>query len=244
MNEAPGRRRRVWPALVTASALTLSCAVVAGVASSAAGAEFTRGPSQAELDRAAVSEVALRWQVWPAGRIFPATVGYAAEQGGEEKARRVGISPETRCDKAVDAKLLKALRQAGCRGILRATYLDALQGVVLTVGVAAFADEVGAARAKASLPRAGRPSPGLRTLAFPGTVTDRFTSAGRQSSLVRQAGPYVVMATIGQIDGRPAKAVGEQRPTIFAFTGDIAERILADISTPVRPDCTSEEWRC
>ena len=55
----------------------------------------------------------------------------------------MGISPETRCDDAVDAKLHKALRQAGCRGILRATYLDALQGVVLTVGVAAFADEVG-----------------------------------------------------------------------------------------------------
>lgn len=227
-----------------ASALTLFCAVVAGVATSAAATELTRGPTQAELDRAALDEVARRWQAWPAGRIFPKNVRYAAEQGGEEKAHRVGISPETRCDDAVDAKLRRALRQAGCLGILRATYIDALQGVVVTVGVAAFADEIGAARAKAALPRGDRPSPGLRALAFRGTVADRFVSAGRQVGLVRQAGPYVVMATVGQTDGRPARAVGEQRPTLFAFTGDIADRILADLSRPARPDCFAAEWRC
>lgn len=230
--------------LVVASALTLTCAAAAGVASSAAGTELTRGPSQAELDGASVREVARRWQAWPAGRIFPSAVRYAAEQGGEEKARRVGISPEIRCDKAVDAKLGKALRGAGCRAVLRATYLDALQGVVITVGVAVFAEEVGAARAKAALSQTGRPSPGLKALAFRGTVADRFTSAGRQTSLVRQAGPYVVMATVGQVDGRSARAVGRQRPTMFAFAGDIADRILADLSTPVRPDCVSKEWRC
>lgn len=227
-----------------ASALTLLCAIVAGVASSAAATELTRGPTQAELDRAALDEVARRWQVWPAGRVFPETVPYAAEQGGEEKARRVGISPETRCDGAVDARLREALRRAGCLGVLRATYIDALQGIVVTVGVAAFADELGATRAKAALPGGGRPSPGLRALAFRGTVTDRFVSAGRQAGLVRQAGPYVVMATAGQTDGRPARAVGEQRPTLFAFTGDIADRILADLSMPARPDCVSTEWRC
>ncbi|MER5624200.1 hypothetical protein [Streptosporangium sp. NPDC002544] len=244
MNEVPRQRRHSWPALVVASALTLFCAVVAGVATSAAGTELTRGPTQAELDRAALDEVARRWQAWPAGRVFPKTVRYAAEQGGEERARRVGISPETRCDDAVDAKLRKALREAGCLGILRATYIDALQGIVVTIGVAAFTDEIGATRAKAALPRGDRPSPGLRALAFPGTVTDRFVSAGRQAGLVRQAGPYVVMATVGQTDGRPASAVGEQRPTLFAFTGDIADRILADLTRPARPDCASAEWRC
>ncbi|MFB9678091.1 hypothetical protein [Streptosporangium vulgare] len=244
MNEVPRQRRRSWPTLVVASALTLLCAIVAGVASSAAATELTRGPTQAELDRAALDEVARRWQAWPAGRVFPETVPYAAEQGGEEKARRVGISPETRCDGAVDAGLRKALRRAGCLGVLRATYIDALQGIVVTVGVAAFADELGATRAKAALPRGGGPSPGLRALAFRGTVTDRFVSAGRQAGLVRQAGPYVVMATVGQTDGRPARAVGAQRPTLFAFTGDIADHILADLSMPARPDCVSTEWRC
>ncbi|GAA3105597.1 hypothetical protein GCM10017600_79480 [Streptosporangium carneum] len=240
----PGQRRLAWPVLITASVLTLVCAAVAGVASSTAGAELTRGPNQAEVERAAAVEMAGRWLSWPAERIFPESIGYAAEQGGEERAHRVGISPETRCDRAVDAGLRETLRRAGCQGVLRATYLDALQGVVVTVGVAAFAGEKGAAAARAALPRTGRPSPGLRALAFRGTVTDRFTSAGRQGSLVRQAGPYVVMTTVGQVDGRPAKAVGEQRPTMFAFTGDIADRILADLSTPARPVCGSGRWRC
>lgn len=230
--------------LIMASTLALMCAAVAGVASSTAVAELTRGPDRAELDRAAATEMAGRWLSWPAERIFPESIGYAAEQGGEERARRVGISPQTRCDRAVDPGLREVLRGAGCRGILRATYLDALQGVVVTVGVAAFAREEDAATAKAALPRTGRPSPGLRALGFRGTVTDRFTAEGRQGSLVRQAGPYVVMTTVGQVDGRPGKAVGEQRPTIFAFTGDIADRILAALSTPARPVCGSGQWRC
>ncbi|GIH98885.1 hypothetical protein [Planobispora takensis] len=243
MNDVPDRRR-VWPALVAASALTLSCAVVAAVAASTAGAELTRGPSAGELRRAAAEEVARRWQVWPSGRIFPARVRYSAEQGGQEQARRVGISPETRCDRAVDARLREPLRRAGCRAILRATYLDALQAVVITVGVAAFPDDEGAAAAKAALPKGGRPSPGLKALAFRGTVTDRFTAAGRQTSSARRSGPYLVMITIGQTDGRPAKTVGEQRPTMFAFADDIAVQILAGVSTPVPPDCHSREWRC
>ncbi|WP_307827501.1 hypothetical protein [Planomonospora sp. ID82291] len=243
MNDVPGRRR-ARSALVAASALTLTCAAVAGVAASAAGAELVRGPSAAELDRAAAAEVARRWRVWPAGKVFPATVRYSAEQGGTERARRVGISPETDCDRAVDAALREALTRAGCRGILRATYLDALQGVVLTVGVAAFPGEARAASAAAGLPRGGRPSPGLRALAFPGTVADRFTQAGRQASTVRAGGPYLVMVTAGRADGRPAKTAGRQRPTLFAFTGDIADRILADLSAPARPDCSAPGWRC
>ncbi|GAA3129751.1 hypothetical protein GCM10010466_20620 [Planomonospora alba] len=230
--------------LVAASALALTCAGVAGVAASAAGAELTRGPSAAELERAAAVEVARRWRVWPAGRIFPETVPYPAEQGGTERARRVGISPETSCDRAVDARLRAALARAGCRGILRATYLDALQGVVFTVGVAAFPDRAAAASAGAALPGGGRPSPGLRALAFPGTVADRFTPAVRQAGAARTGGPYLVMVTAGRVDGRPAKAAGQPRPTLYAFIGDVADRILAALSTPARPDCSRPEWRC
>ncbi|MFF0577360.1 hypothetical protein [Streptosporangium saharense] len=244
MNEVPGQRRLAWMTLIMASTLALACAAVAAVTAGAAVTELTRGPTRTELDRAAAVETAGRWRSWPAGRIFPETVGYAAEQGGRERAHRVGISPETRCERAVDPGLRETLRRTGCRGVLRATYIDALQGVVVTVGVVAFAGEREAVRAKAALPRTGRPSPGLLALGFPGTVTDRFTAVGRQGGLVRQAGPYVVMTTVGQVDGRPGKAVGEQRPTIFAFTGDIADRILAGLATPELPSCESGEWRC
>lgn len=244
MSESCRRPSRAWPALVVASALTLLCAVTAGVAASTAGSELTRGPNRTELEQAARQEIAQRWRTWPAGRLFPATLGYSAEQGGEEKARRVGISPKTGCSAAVDAKVVKALRKAGCRAVLRATYIDALQGVVVTIGVVALPDEFRALRAKRSFPLAGGPVPGLRPLAFAGTVSERFTAGVRQAGSVRQSGPYLVLTTAGQVDGRPARAVGEQRPSIFSFTADLADRVLAELSTPRLPDCAAKEWRC
>ncbi|MFC5829979.1 hypothetical protein [Nonomuraea insulae] len=236
---------RPWPTLVVASALTLICAVAAGVAGSAAGTELTRGPSTAELHAAAKREVAERWHAWPTGRIFPATLPYAAEQGGQERASRIGISPRIACgDASVDAKAVKALRKAGCKGVLRATYIDALRGVLVTIGVVALRDEPGAVRAKSAFADTGKPSPGLQPLAFRGTVSDRFTSAVRQTGSVRQAGPYLVLTTAGQVDGRPAKAAGEPRPAIFAFAAEISEHVLTDLSTPKMPDCAASEWQC
>ncbi|GAA2210023.1 hypothetical protein GCM10009850_054820 [Nonomuraea monospora] len=235
---------RPWPTLVVASALTLICAVAAGVAGSAAGAELTRGPTAAELRAAAEREVAGRWRTWPTGRIFPATLPYSAEQGGRERASRIGISPRTSCGDSVDPKAVKALRVAGCKGVLRATYVDALRGVLVTVGVVALRDEPGAARARSAFSDTGKPSPGLRPLAFHGTLSDRFTAGVRQAGSVRQAGPYLVLTTAGQVDGRPADAAGEPRPAIFAFATELAERVLTDLSTPAMPDCDSQEWRC
>ena len=235
---------RPWPALLAISALALVFAVIAGVSASAAGSELTRGPNAAEVRQAAADEVARRWWIWPAGRIFPGSLPYVAEQGGMEKALRVGVSTRTSCSAAVDEALRRALRDAGCEAVLRATYLDALEGVVVTIGLAVFPDHMRAAAAQRVFPRAGRASPGLRALAFPGTVADRFTAAGRQYSYSRQAGPYVVVVTAGQVDGRPARAVGRQRDTLFSFTVDLADRVLTTISTPVNPDCSAKEWRC
>ncbi|GAB2945567.1 hypothetical protein ACFMQL_08475 [Nonomuraea fastidiosa] len=236
---------RPWPTLVVASALTLICAVAAGVAGSAAGTELTRGPTAAELRAAAQREVAERWRTWPAGRIFPATLPYSAEQGGRERARRIGISPRTSCDgEAVDAAAVEALRRAGCKGVLRATYVDALRGVLVTVGVVALRDEAHAVRARSAFSDTGKPTPGLRPVAFRKTLADRFTPGVREAGSVRQAGPYLVLTTSGQVDGRPAKAAGEPRPSIFAFATEISEQVLAELSRPRMPDCGSGEWRC
>lgn len=229
---------------MVASALTLVCAVVAGVAASAAGNEMTRGPNEQEIRHASAEEVARRWWTWPAGRIFPERLDYTTEQGGTERARRVGISSRTDCSAAVDAVLRPGLAAAGCQAVLRATYLDALQGIVVTLGVAAFPSEGAAARAAAVFPSPARPAPGLRALAFPGTVTDRFTAAGRQFGYLRQSGPYLVLATAGQVDGRPARSVGKRRESMFTFAGDMADRVLSTLATPVTPDCASPDWKC
>ncbi|SEK45565.1 hypothetical protein SAMN05660976_00590 [Nonomuraea pusilla] len=230
--------------MVAASALTLVCAVAAGVAASAAAAEFTRGPSPAELHAASRREVAERWRSWPAGRVFPATLLYSAEQGGVERASRIGISPRTDCAEAVDPEAVAALRAAGCLGVLRATYIDALRGVLVTVGVVALPDERAAARAKAVFPESGDPVPGVRPLAFHGTVADRFSPSVRQAGSVRQSGPYVVLTAAGQVDGRPARALAERRTSIFAFAPEISESVLAGLSTPRLPDCAAREWAC
>ncbi|MEU7912729.1 hypothetical protein [Microbispora bryophytorum] len=235
---------RTWPAVAVASAITLVCAIVGGIAASAAVAELTRGPSAAELREAQAAETALRWERWPTGRIFPATLVYTSEQGGRELARRVGISSRTDCRGAVDTAIAGQMTAAGCRAVLRATYLDALQGVVVTIGVAAFPDALRARSAIPIFPGGGSAAPGLRALAFPGTVTDRFTASGRQSLTLRTAGPYLVMATAGQVDGRPARAIGEQRETMFSFTEDLAEEVGATLTAPASPDCTAKEWRC
>ncbi|WP_223167226.1 hypothetical protein [Nonomuraea sp. SYSU D8015] len=234
---------RPWPTLVVASVLTLICAVAAGVAGSAAGTELTRGPSTAELNAAAKREVAERWRTWPAGRIFPATLPYSAEQGGQERATRIGISPHISCD-SVDARAARALRKAGCRALLRATYTDALRGVLVTIGVAALPDELRAARAKSGFADNGKPVPGLRPLAFRDTIAYRFTPSVRQTGSVRQAGPYLVLTTAGEVDGRPGSAVGEPRPSIFAFAAEISEHVLTELSMPKMPDCAAEEWQC
>ncbi|HEX4817718.1 MAG TPA: hypothetical protein VFV66_33680 [Nonomuraea sp.] len=234
---------RPWPTLVVASALTLICAVAAGVAGSAAGTELTRGPTAAELRAAAQREVAERWRTWPAGRIFPATLPYSAEQGGQERASRVGISPQTSCS-AVDAEAAAVLRASGCRGLLRATYIDALRGVLVTVGVAVLPDEPRAARARSAFAEGGKAVPGLRPLAFRDTVADRFGPDVRQAGAVRQAGSYVVLSTAGEVDGRPGAAVGEPRPALFSFAGELSEHVLTGLSRPAMPDCAAEEWRC
>ena len=75
-------------------------------------------------------------------------------------------------------------------------------------------------------------------------MADRFSAAARQSATLGQAGPYLVLTTAGQVDGRPARAVGHQRETIFAFADDLRRRITATIGTPALPDCAGKYWQC
>ncbi|RJL33648.1 hypothetical protein D5H75_12015 [Bailinhaonella thermotolerans] len=221
------------------AALCLAGAVFGGLR---AGAELRRGPTDEELRRAAVAEIAGRWARWPANKIFPSGLAYSPEQGGEETAQRVGVSPETSCDAGLDARLLAKLR--GCRGVLRATYVDALQGLAITVGVVAFPDERAALAAREALPEHVKPTPGLRALGFPRTITARFRDSARQAATVRQAGPYLVLTTAGALDGRPASAVRQQRPAVFGPASEMSEEVLRVLTEPATPRCGAKEWTC
>jgi hypothetical protein len=237
----PPPPRRHTRQLIAGLGVLISAAVAIVAAVKFIG-ELTRAPSQVERDSAATREVARRWQAWPAGKIFPATLPYSLDIGGAEKARRVGIDPSgSACAVAVDSRVAGTLRGYGCRGALRATYLDQLQGLAITVGVVAFPDERSAALAKSRLPK----TPGLRTLALPGSVVARFTDTARQTSVARQAGPYIVLAAIGYADGRPAAKAKQEQTDLYAIAPQLADGVLTPLAARRAVDCAQKAvWSC
>ena len=227
------RRWLALAAVVAALFLAVNMVAIAGLWSG-----LHREPTAAELRRAADAEVARRWTSWPAGRIFPERLPYTVVEESEQAAR-VGIGGGTDCAAAVDATLWPVLARNGCRAVLRATYLDQLQGVVMTVGVAVFPNEMAAYRARLALP-AGR----LRALPIAGTPTDRFTDAARQFGSVERAGPYLVLTTAGQTDGRAATSVPVVRSGVFDAVPQLGHVVGQTLAQRALPNCRSREWQC
>ncbi|MQY03558.1 hypothetical protein [Actinomadura macrotermitis] len=235
----PARRGgRAVVALVAAA----GCAAVLVAAGARLAGELTRDPTPAEVAAAGTAEIAARYRTWPAGRIFPERIGYTLDLGPAETARRVGIDPGAGCADGVDPRLGATLTARRCRAVLRAGYLDQLQGLAVTVGVVAFPDEA-RAREAAHWFAAGPPGPGLRALSFPGSVTARFGDAARQASAVRQHGPYVVAATVGYADGRPAVRARRQED-LAALGPQLAEAVLRPLTRPAAVRCGTPEWSC
>ncbi len=242
----PARAARHRGLAIAVTALGGVCCLVAAVlAGHAAIAQQTRRPTAAERTAAAATAVARRWRTWPAGRIFPATLGYTTILLNNDTARRVGISPHDQCAAALDPALAGPARRDGCRAGLRASYVDELQGVVYTTGVLAFPSPAKARAFDRGLPSARPPVAGLRALAFPGTAAARFADGSRQTATARQDGPYVLLTVAGYADGRPAAATGEFDATAFAAAGQLADAILAPLNRPAVVDCAAtRQWSC
>jgi hypothetical protein len=237
----PRRRPLRAPAAILAAVCCLAVAIVAGAT---ARAELARKPTPADLSAAAAAAVARRWRSWPTGRIFPAVLGYTTELLTQEAAQRVGIAPQTACPAGLDAGLRGLAARDGCQAVLRATYVDQLQGVAYTIGVVAFASPGGAAGFVRALPRGRSGVTGLRALGFPGTASAAFDDAARQASTAQRQGPYVLLTTAGYADGRPARATLQSRGSTFAPAAQLAAGILAPLAAPARVDCRSPEWSC
>ncbi|GAA3199021.1 hypothetical protein [Actinocorallia longicatena] len=233
MRDASGR--------VMAALASAACLAVVVLAIFRIQAELTRPPSPAEWRDAMAVELANRWQHRPVGTIFPDTLGYAPDLGGTETATRVGIGPTSDCPAAFDEALNALLK--GCQGALRATYLDQTQGLVITVGLAAFPDPPAAERALKAVPTEGHASPGPHALGFPGSVVARFTDTTRQASAFRRAGPYLAVTSTGYTDGRTGRAKQKQ-PDLFTVAPQLAEQILDRLTAPLAPSCRITEYRC
>ncbi|PAZ16332.1 hypothetical protein CLM62_08940 [Streptomyces sp. SA15] len=77
------------------------------------------------------------WHSVPVDQLFPPTVeGQGAGPGGADRTwTRIAVAPDSGCEAAFDPLLRKALTSVGCERLLRATYTDATQSYVTTVGL-------------------------------------------------------------------------------------------------------------
>jgi len=205
-------------------------------------------------------EVMRRWQLLPAGQIFPASVSYqlSAKTLQDQaplklNAFRVSIAPpESDCAKAMTSAAAGAvLRKNGCQAVLRATYVDATRSFVMTVGVAVLPDSAAAASVHTKLATlrlaAARQANGASLLPA-GVLVLRYGGAdgraydyNRQISASFTAGPYVVMYAAGYSDGRPRVPVSRDEYSEGEMTNmaaGVAHKVAHTLAaTPPAPRC-------
>ena len=205
-------------------------------------------------------EVMRRWQLLPAGQIFPASVSYQLsaktlqdQDPLQLNAFRVSIAPpESDCAKAVTSAAAGAvLRRNGCQAVLRATYVDATRSFVMTVGVAVLPDSAAAASVHTTLATlrlaAARQANGASLLPA-GVLVLRYGGAGgrtydynRQISASFTAGPYVVMYAAGYSDGRPRVPVSRDEYSEGEMTNmaaGVAHKVAHTLAAiPPPPHC-------
>jgi hypothetical protein len=251
-----GRGRRV--AAVIALALG-----VAGFAISLTGVAVQMLPRHFTADQQRqikAWEVMRRWQLLPAGKIFPASVSYQLSADVLQdvtplglNALRVSIAPqESDCTKAVTSAAAGAvLRKNGCQAVLRATYVDATRSFVMTVGVAVLPDAAAAVSADSGLtpPRlAAARRAGDADLLPSGVLVLRYGGRGarafdynRQISASFTAGPYVVMYAAGYSDGRPRVPVSHDKYSeaeMTSMAAGVAHQVASTLAAaPPVPHC-------
>ncbi|MGW7663086.1 hypothetical protein [Streptomyces sp. NPDC054756] len=163
------------------------------------------------------------WHSIPVDQLFPPTVdGKGAGPGGADRTwTRIAVAPDTGCANAFDPLLRKALSPAGCRRLLRATYIDATQSHVTTVGLLFTKADAATMRAlDARFTRDGldrRADLVPRPYAPKGTLAAGFGDAQRAAwtvSVLTDA-PVVVYAVSGWADDR---VVARPEPAEQAMT--------------------------
>jgi hypothetical protein len=198
---------RFW---LTAAAAILGVAALIASGAGVATQLLPRRFSPSQQRQIMAWEAASRWRNWPAGKIFPAQVGYqvpgvefSSPANLNLTANRVGIAPQTTCRNGTDQALAKVLDARGCQALLRATYTDATGSFVMTVGIAVMR---GTAPAATSLPATHATGHGVEPTVSPVPFRDSlaagFGARERQLAGAYSRGPYLVLYTAGYTDGR------------------------------------------
>jgi hypothetical protein len=214
---AGGGGRRIVQ--VTVFSLVLALGLI-GLAAAAIGVAHVLLPRQftpAQQRQIVGWEMARRWRVLPAGKIFPAAVSYTipalalnASAGLTFQAQRLAVSSPESCSAALSAAAASLLDRTGCSAALRATYVDASGSMVATVEVAVLPAGTATGKVIPDLRRAIQDGDRLvETFPVPGTAGDQFSDSERQLSYVTAAGPYVILSTAGFTDDRGEVVSGD-----------------------------------
>jgi hypothetical protein len=196
------------------------------------------------------------WHSVPVDQLFPRTVeGTGAGPGGADRTwTRVAVAPDSGCKRAFDPLLKKALAPVGCRRLLRATYTDATQSFVTTVGLVFTKADATAMGSLAK--RFQGDGLGERTDLMPRPYAAKDTAAARFGNEQRASwtvsvltdAPVVVYAVSGWADGRsvdtpvPAEQATQSGATSAAAQaglGNEAQGLADRIERSLRKDVTS-----
>ncbi|MFJ5262884.1 hypothetical protein ACIQAC_20700 [Streptomyces sp. NPDC088387] len=188
-----------------------ACVVLGlGLIGGAATGSWLVGGSDSEQEHSAFVAAGDLWHSVPVDGLFPRTVdGKGAGPGEADRTwTRIAVAPDSGCTNAFDPLLRKALAPAGCARLLRATYTDATQSFVTTVGLLFTDADDAAMRALAERFKLdgldSRTDLMPRPYAAKGTAAAGFGNAQRASWTVRVLtdAPVVVYSVSGWADGR------------------------------------------
>ncbi|MEV7286553.1 hypothetical protein AB0O01_18575 [Streptomyces sp. NPDC093252] len=136
--DADARPRPLGRRLRGRTVAVASCVVLGlGLIGGAVTGSWLAGDSEADRERNAFETAGDMWHSVPVDRLFPPAVdGRGAGPGGADRTwTRVAVAPDGGCSDAFDPLLRGALAPVGCERLLRATYTDATQSFVTTVGL-------------------------------------------------------------------------------------------------------------
>ncbi len=209
----PFARRTRGQVAAAALCLVLGTGLIGGAVTGAWLADGPEGPGT----RHAFAVAGDLWHEVPVDQLFPPTVqGRGAGPGEADRVwTRIAVAPDSGCKGAFDALLTRALAPVGCERLLRATYTDATQSHVTTVGL--LFTEADAAGMEALARRFERERLDRRGDLMPLPYAAKDTAAegfgpGQRASWaisVLTDAPVVVYAVSGWADGR---TVDEPQP--------------------------------
>ncbi|MHB9862946.1 hypothetical protein [Streptomyces sp. YIM S03343] len=213
--DGQGRPRPIGERMRSRTVAAAACVVLGiGLIGGAVTGSWLTGDSEGARSRDTFATAAELWHSVPVDRLFPPTLqGTGAGPGGADRTwTRIAVAPDSTCADAFDPLLHKALAPAGCRRLLRATYTDATQSFVTTVGLMftqADATAMTSLAARFKSEGLGRRSDLMpRPYAAKGTAAEDFGDHQRASwtvSVLTDA-PVVVFSVSGWADGRGVDA--------------------------------------